>query len=98
MLAPQPQLESNSADVNALLCLAHPTRPAQELPLQLRQLLPDPLRCFEGLQRFTHEDLRAMTPAQKAWEAQRIRTAAALVEDLDCVPTWLLERLGRLAA
>ncbi len=98
MSAAQPQPESNSADVNALLCLAHPTRPAQALPMGLRALLPDPLASLEAFERFCHSDLGAMTPAQKAWEAQRIRTAAALVDDLNCMPAWLLARLEKLAA
>jgi hypothetical protein len=90
--------QSRAPEVDALLSLQHPTQPTKRLPLPLRRLLPDPLRCFEDLQRFTHVDLVAMTRAQRDWEALRIRTAAALVDDSNCVPTWLLGRLERLAA
>ena len=77
--------------------LANPANPARPLPRLLRRLMPDPLQSFEGWQRFRHEDLADMTPAQKAWEAAQLRTAAALVEDVGCLPLWLLERLARLA-
>jgi hypothetical protein len=70
----------------------------QNVPPPLRRLLPDPLRSFEEWRRFTHEDLADMTPAARRWEAHRIRVAAALVDDDRSLPSWLLERLVRLAA
>jgi hypothetical protein len=95
--AAQPQRESNSAAVDALLSLQHPTRPTRQLPLQLRRLLPDPTARLEDWQRFTHEDLVAMTSAQRRSENFRIRVALALCpHPEDDVPDWVLERLARL--
>jgi hypothetical protein len=85
------------AEVLALLALRHPTRPSQRLPLPLRKLLPDPMRCFEDLQRFSHADLAAMTPAMRRAEAFRWKVAIAQVEP-DEVPLYVLERVARLEA
>jgi hypothetical protein len=96
--AAQPQPESNSGEVDALLELCDPSRPTRRLPLELRRLLPDPLKSDEDFERFAHADLAGKTAAQRAFEALQIRTAAALIPDADRVPTWLLTRLERLAA
>lgn len=85
------------AEVLALLALRHPTRPSQKLPLPLRKQLPDPTRCFEDWQRFTHADLADMTPAMRRAESFRWKVAIAQV-DLEEVPDYVLERLRRLEA
>jgi hypothetical protein len=95
--AAQPQKQSR-ADVDELLMLRDPRHPTRRLPTLIRRLMPDPLRSFEDWQRFTGEDLADTTPADKAWEALRIRTAAALVDDPDRIPAWVYRRLAELAA
>ena len=85
------------AEVLALLALRHPTRPSQRLPLPLRKLLPDPMRCFEDLQRLIHADVAGMTPAMRRAESFRWKVAIAQVEP-DEVPLYVLERIKRLEA
>jgi len=92
------QQEGNTQLLERLLELRDPQQPARPLPRLLRRLLPDPLTSFEGWRRFVGEDLVDATPAAKHFEAMRIRTAAALVDDPERVPRWLLERLDRLAS
>ena len=97
MSAAQPQRES-STEVLELLELRDPLQPSRLLPRLVRRLLPDPMRSYEDWRRFAGEDLADTTPAAKAFEALRIRTAAALLDDPDRIPAWLLRRLARLAA
>jgi hypothetical protein len=96
--AAQPEQQSRAPEVDALLTLRDPSRPTRQLPPELGRLVPDPLKSFEDLERFLHLDLVGKTPAARGWEASRIRTAAALVADSECIPIWLLDRLQRLAA
>lgn len=83
------------AEVLALLALRHPTRPSRRLPMRLCRLLPDPLQRHEDLRRFRHEDVASMSPAARGAESFRLKVAIAMVEP-ETVPTWFLERLGRL--
>jgi hypothetical protein len=94
MAVPQP---NSTPELEQLLALRDPLRPTRRLPRLIDRLLPDPLKSYEQWQRFAGEDLVDATPAAKAFESLRIRTAAALVDDPDRLPHWLLNRLERLA-
>lgn len=101
-MGPTPHVdESNtgsaSADVAQLLTLRAP-RASHKVPRLLRRLLPDPFSSLEGWERFTHEDLVVMTPAQRRAEAFRLRVAVSLCESEEDVPDWVLQRVARLEA
>jgi len=83
--------------IATLLTLKHPTRPAQELPLPLRKLLPDPIHGYDDHQRFVHADIEGMTAAARRAESFRLKVAVAQVES-DQVPDYIIERIARLDA
>ncbi len=86
------------AYVKAALALRDPTRPSRKLPRLLERRMPDPLRSWEEWRRFIGDDLADATPAQRRRERTQLAVAAALVDDPDRVPTWVLRRLEVLAS
>jgi hypothetical protein len=90
-----PQENNTPPAVLELLELRAPTRPSRRLPTRLCRQLPDPLRHYEDLLRFRHEDIAVMSPAARGAEAFRLKVVLSLV-DAEDVPTWLLRRLERL--
>lgn len=86
------------AHIEGALTLRDPTRPSRKLPRLVERLMPDPLRSLEDWQRYAGSDLVDASPASRAWEAARLRTAAALVDDPGRIPSWLLRRLEALGS
>ena len=84
-------------DLKGLLNLCNPMFPARRLPTRLRLLLPEPFTTVEHYRRFKHEDIAELSPAERRWEALRLKTAAASLE-YDQVPPWIFARLKALAA
>jgi hypothetical protein len=93
---PSPMESAGRAFVGASMALRDPARPSRRLPRLVARLLPDPMRSLEDWQRYAGSDLVDVTPAERAWEAFRLRTAAALIDDPDRIPPWLLGRLAAL--
>lgn len=93
-MQPQPQTDT---EVDRLLALRHPTRPARKLPLPLRKLVPDPTKTAEQLLRFEHADIAAMTLSARRAEAFRLKVAIAQCEP-DEVCDWAVERVAKLEA
>lgn len=90
-------MPTSTSLVDSLLELRDPLELGRNLPAVLRKVLPEPLASFDDWKRFVHEDLDELSPAERRWEALRLKAAAARLE-YEHVPPWVFQRLGRLKA